>query len=151
MKTPKFDTVFEPHHGQAVQVADDVFRVTAPNRSPYTFHGTNSYLVGRSQLAVVDPGPDDQRHFDALMDAIGGRAVSHIFVTHTHMDHSPLAKKLREKTGALTVAFGPHARARSMSEGEQHFSDASCDLAFQPDVCLQHDGVVTGDEWSLRG
>ncbi len=90
----EFDTGFEPAHGSFVSVAPDILRVTAPNASAFTFHGTNSYIVGRDTLAVIDPGPDDERHLKTLLDAIDGRPVSHIFVSHTHRDHSPLARRL---------------------------------------------------------
>lgn len=149
--TPKFETTFEPQHGDAVPVSDSVFRITAPNSSPFTFHGTNSYIVGRSTLAVIDPGPDNDLHLEALLRAIDGRAVSHIFVTHTHMDHSPLAQKLKQSTGAKTVGYGPHIRARALTEAEAKFSDASSDLAFVPDVIIKDDDIITSDEWSLRG
>ena len=92
----EFDTRFETPHDQPVEVAAGVRRLTANNPGPFTFHGTNSYVVGRDNLAVIDPGPEDDAHFDALLAAIGGRPVSHIFVSHTHRDHSPLAARLRD-------------------------------------------------------
>ena len=88
----QFETAFEPDYGTPVPVAPGIVRVTANNPGPFTFHGTNSYIVGTEGLAVVDPGPDDEAHLAALVAAIGGRPVSHILVTHTHRDHSPAAK-----------------------------------------------------------
>jgi glyoxylase-like metal-dependent hydrolase (beta-lactamase superfamily II) len=151
MRPPAFETTFEPRHGEAVHVADSVYRVTAPNSGAFTFHGTNSYIIGRNVLAIIDPGPEDAFQFDALMRAIAGRPVSHIFVTHTHMDHSPLARQLQERTGAKTVGYGAHRRARALSQAEARFSDASCDLEFQPDILLKHDAMIQGEDWSLRG
>ena len=90
----KFDTSFDPRYGAAVNVAPEVQRITARNPSPFTFHGTNSYLVGKETLAVIDPGPEDEAHLQTLLEAIGNRPVSHIFVSHTHRDHSPLAARL---------------------------------------------------------
>ena len=81
----KFDTRFDPAYGMAVTVAPDVQRLTARNPSPFTFHGTNSYLVGRETLAVIDPGPDDDAHLQALIEAIGGRPGSHISLSFTHL------------------------------------------------------------------
>src|SRR5690606_15514531 len=102
-----FDLNFEPAHGEPVPIAPGVARVTARNPGPFTFHGTNSYLVGDNELAVIDPGPDNDEHLNALKGAIGGRPVSHILVSHTHRDHSPLAARLREATGAPVYAQGP--------------------------------------------
>jgi glyoxylase-like metal-dependent hydrolase (beta-lactamase superfamily II) len=151
LKTPAFVTEFEPHHGAAVRVADDVCRLTAPNNGPFTFHGTNSYIVGQKELAVIDPGPDDPSHLAALIKAIAGRTVTHIFVTHTHMDHSPLARTLQRTTGGIIVGYGQHTRARPATEAEARFSDASSDLDFLPDQLLRHDEVVSAKEWALRG
>ncbi len=90
----KFSLEFDPAYGRPVTVAPLVARVTAPNPGPFTFHGTNTYLVGDEELAVIDPGPDDEAHFAALVGAIASRPVSRILVSHTHRDHSPLAARL---------------------------------------------------------
>ncbi|MCJ9694684.1 MBL fold metallo-hydrolase, partial [Rhizobium sp. PRIMUS64] len=103
MDSPAFDLAFEPAYGQAVPVVSGVERVTVNNPGPFTFFGTNSYIVGSASVAVIDPGPEDEAHFQALMAALGGRAVTHIFVSHTHRDHSPLARRLQAATGAVTV------------------------------------------------
>ncbi|MCB1448385.1 MAG: MBL fold metallo-hydrolase, partial [Rhizobiaceae bacterium] len=91
---------FVPAHGTAVAVAPGVERLTAPNAGPFTFHGTNSYIVGGGSVCVIDPGPEDEAHWQALCRALDGREVTHIAVSHTHRDHSPLARRLRERTGA---------------------------------------------------
>jgi glyoxylase-like metal-dependent hydrolase (beta-lactamase superfamily II) len=144
-----FDRSFDPRHGEVVPVAPGVVRVTAENPGPFTFHGTNSYIVGHDTLAVIDPGPDDDRHFEALRAAIGGRPVSHVLVTHTHRDHSPLARRLAEATGALTVAEGPHRAARPLPPGQAQALDASGDTAFVPDLRLADGDAVDGDGWRL--
>ncbi|MER8373536.1 MBL fold metallo-hydrolase [Mesorhizobium sp. M1406] len=146
----RFDTGFDPHYGQGVSVAPDIQRITARNPSPFTFHGTNSYIVGRDTLAVIDPGPDDEAHLQTLLDVIAGRPVSHIFVSHTHRDHSPLAARLKERTGAPVLAEGPHRPARPLHIGETNALDASADAAFVPDIALPDDKVVDGDGWSIR-
>lgn len=146
----EFDTSFDPAYGRAVAVAPDVLRVTARNPSPFTFHGTNSYLVGRDTLAVIDPGPEDDAHLETLLTAIAGRPVSHIFVSHTHRDHSPLAARLKELTGAPTLAEGPHRPARPLRIGEVNPLDASADLAFVPDVVLADNALTQGDGWAIR-
>ncbi|MFZ1681865.1 MAG: MBL fold metallo-hydrolase [Rhizobiaceae bacterium] len=131
-----FDLAFSPAWGEAVPVARDVLRVTAANPGPFTFHGTNSYVVGRNAVAVIDPGPDDAAHLQALLAAIGGRPVSHIFVSHTHRDHSPLARQLKALTGAPVLAEGPHRPARPLFIGETNPLDASADTGFMPDIAV---------------
>lgn len=131
-------------------VADGVLRVTVNNPSPFTFHGTNSYIVGKDTLAVIDPGPEDDAHFDALISAIAGRPVSHILVSHTHKDHSPLTRRLKAATGATVAAFGPHSAARPLRIGEINPLDASADLEFMPDLILPDEAVVEGDGWAMR-
>lgn len=146
----EFDTRFDPAYGKAVAVAPDVLRVTARNPSPFTFHGTNSYIVGRKTLAVIDPGPDDDAHLETLLAAIGGRPVSHIFVSHTHRDHSPLAARLKERTGAAVLAEGPHRPARPLRIGEVNPLDASADLDFVPDTALADNALTEGEGWTIR-
>lgn len=145
-----FDTAFEPRHGEAVKVADGVHRITVNNPSPFTFHGTNSYIVGSDSLAVIDPGPEDEAHLAALLRAIGGRPVTHILVSHTHRDHSPLARPLAALTGATIVAEGPHRPARPLHIGETNPLDASADHDFSPDLAVRDGDVVAGDGWALR-
>ncbi|UUP18824.1 MBL fold metallo-hydrolase [Nitratireductor thuwali] len=146
----EFDTKFDPRYGQPVEVAPGVRRLTVNNPSPFTFHGTNSYIVGASSLAVVDPGPEDEAHLRALLGAIGNRPVSHIFVSHTHRDHSPLAGRLAALTGATVCAEGPHRAARPLRTGELNPLDASADTDFKPDMFLADEQTVEGDGWSIR-
>ncbi|MER8402790.1 MBL fold metallo-hydrolase [Mesorhizobium sp. M1348] len=146
----KFDTRFDPAYGQGVAVAPDVLRITARNPSPFTFHGTNSYIVGRETLAVIDPGPDDQAHLRTLVEAIGTRPVSHVFISHTHRDHSPLAARLKQHTSAVVLAEGRHRPARPLRTGEVNQLDASADTDFVPDIALPDDMVIDGDGWAIR-
>ena len=146
----RHQTDHDPRHGEAVPVAPGVVRVTAPNGGPFTFHGTNSYVIGRDALAVIDPGPDSEAHLAALLAAIGGRPVSHILVTHTHADHSPLARRLQDATGAVTCAEGPHRAARPMHAGETNMLDASADRDFSPDITLGEGAAVEGDGWRFE-
>ncbi|MGR9385424.1 MBL fold metallo-hydrolase [Rhizobium leguminosarum] len=150
MDSPAFDLAFEPAYGQAVPVAPGVERITAENPGPFTFFGTNSYIVGSSSVAVIDPGPEDEAHFAALMAALAGRVVTHIFVSHTHRDHSPLAGRLQAATGAVTVGQGPHRPARPLREGEINPFAESSDLSFVPDITLSDGETLSGDGWSLR-
>ena len=146
----KFDTSFDPAYGQGVTVAPDVLRVTAKNPGPFTFHGTNSYVIGRDTLAVIDPGPEDETHFQTLLEVIANRPVSHIFVSHTHRDHSPLAARLKARTGAAVLAEGLHRPARPLRIGEINPLDASADAAFVPDIALPDDTLIEGDGWAIR-
>jgi glyoxylase-like metal-dependent hydrolase (beta-lactamase superfamily II) len=99
---------------------------------------------------VIDPGPDDEAHFEALIRAIARRDVSHILVTHTHVDHSPLARRLKGVTGATILAQGPHRAARELHLGEVNPLDASGDQAFVPDSVLRHGDLIEGDGFALE-
>ncbi|MGR9495910.1 MBL fold metallo-hydrolase [Rhizobium leguminosarum] len=149
MDSPAFDLAFEPAYGQAVPVVSGVERITANNPGPFTFFGTNSYIVGSSSVAVIDPGPEDEAHYQALMAALGGRAVTHIFVSHTHRDHSPLARRLQAATGAVTVGQGPHRPARPLRDGEINPFAESSDLSFVPDITIGDGESLSGDGWAL--
>jgi glyoxylase-like metal-dependent hydrolase (beta-lactamase superfamily II) len=136
------DTVDEPVPG--------VRRVMANNPGPFTFKGTLSYIVGRGKVAIVDPGPDDAAHIGALLDAVGGETVTHIFVTHTHRDHSPAVPAIKAATGATVYAEGPHRAARPLHIGEHNPLDSSGDRDFRPDVQLKDGEVVEGDGWAIE-
>ncbi len=127
-----------------------VARITANNPSAFTFRGTNSYLIGAETLAVIDPGPDDPEHLQALLRAIDGRPVSHIVITHTHADHSPLSRKLRDLTGAAIVGAAVHHAARDLHIGEINPLDAAADREHVPDRTLKHGETVEGDGWRLE-
>lgn len=107
------DADFNPTAGAPLKLAPDLTLVLAPNPSPMTHLGTNTFILGHDKLAIIDPGPDMAAHLDALMRAINGRQVTHIFVTHSHKDHSPLAPALSQKTGAPICAFGDSFAGRS--------------------------------------
>ena len=91
------------------QLETGIARVLAHNPSAFTYYGTQSYLIGTNELAVIDPGPDLPEHIDALVEAIGGRPVAAIMCTHTHRDHSPAARPLAERIGAPIVGCAPLA------------------------------------------
>lgn len=145
-----FNRAFEPSYGHPVPVAPGVQRLTVNNPSPFTFHGTNSYIVGTRSVAVIDPGPEDDVHFAALLQALDGREVTHIAVSHTHRDHSPLARRLQAETGALIVAEGPHRPSRALHAGEVNPFGESSDMEFMPDIALADGQCIEGDGWSLR-
>jgi glyoxylase-like metal-dependent hydrolase (beta-lactamase superfamily II) len=132
------------------EVMPGVRRVMANNPGPFTFKGTMSYIIGRGKVAIVDPGPADEAHIAALLDAVRNETVTHILVTHTHRDHSPAVPAIKAATGATVYAEGPHRAARPLNTGEQKRLDASGDLDFRPDVMLKDGEVVEGDGWSVE-
>ncbi len=132
----KFDRTFDPRYGEAVEVAPNVRRLTAANSGPFTFTGTNSFIIGQGRVAILDPGPDDPGHARALLDAVAGERVEAILVSHTHRDHSPGARHLRDATEAPVLAAGPHVAARPLQAGEVNRLDASADHDFKPDEVL---------------
>ncbi len=137
---------YDPAYGAAVTLSPLVTRVLANNPSPFTFYGTGTYLVGQTALAVVDPGPDDPDHLDAILKAANGRPITHILVTHTHIDHSPLAAALKARTGASTYAFGPHGRDET---GGVRVEEGG-DMAFAPDFAVRDGDQIFGEGWTMR-
>jgi glyoxylase-like metal-dependent hydrolase (beta-lactamase superfamily II) len=145
-----FDKSFDLAPETVEEVVPGVRRMLADNPSPFTFKGTVSYIVGHGRVAIIDPGPLDQRHIAALLDAVRGETVTHIFVTHTHHDHSPAVPRIKAATGAMVLAEGPHRPARPLHVGEAPRLDASNDTDFRPDRAL-HDGeVVAGPGWTIE-
>jgi len=142
------DFDFEPD--KAREVAPRVRTIVANNPGPFTFKGTMSYIVGRGKVAIIDPGPDDDTHVAALLDAVRGETVTHIFVTHTHRDHSPAVPKIKAATGATVYAQGPHRLVRPPHPGETRRLDASADMDFRPDIALADGEVVSGEGWTLQ-
>src|SRR3974377_799993 len=137
------DTVDEPR---------SVVRGVMPNNpGPFTFKGTLSYIVGRGKVAIVDPGPEDAAHTQAVRDAGRGETVTHIFVTHTHRDHSPGVRALKAQTGATVYAEGPHRAARPLHIGEHNPLDSRRDHEFMADVRLKDGELVEGDGWVIEG
>ena len=141
-----FDRNFDVPPGEAVRLSPLVRRVLANNPSPYTFKGTNCFIVGSGKVAVIDPGPDDDAQLAALLDAVRGETVTHILVTHSHADHSPLARRLQQATGATTLAYG--AVEAPASSGLR--LDASIDHDFAPDERLAEGDAVSGPGWTLE-
>ncbi|HVY50342.1 MAG TPA: MBL fold metallo-hydrolase [Devosia sp.] len=129
-----FDTHFEPRTGQPVEVLAGIVRVTAPNAGPFTFTGTNSFLIGRDRVAILDPGPNDERHIASLRAAVGGRRIEAILLTHTHRDHSASAARLKAETGAPLWFAGPHRLSRPPHLFEMNALARDCDWRLMPDL-----------------
>jgi glyoxylase-like metal-dependent hydrolase (beta-lactamase superfamily II) len=142
-----FDRNFDVEPGIVVRLSPLVRRILCGNASPYTFRGTSTFIVGNGTVAIVDPGPDDEAHLHALLSAVRGETVSHILVTHSHADHSPLAAKLKIATGAATVGYGQVGT--SSQEGIR--LDASVDSEFAPEILMGHGDVLRGLNWTMEG
>ena len=149
----KSDTI---RAGVPVELGDGLRCLLAPNPSSFTGGGTNTYLLGMADIAVIDPGPDIDQHLDAIVAATDkGRLISHILVTHAHVDHSSLANRLAHETGAPIHAFGrfdagrsPHMQALDAEarigggEGRDH--------DFDPDHCVADGEILSGEDWQLE-
>jgi glyoxylase-like metal-dependent hydrolase (beta-lactamase superfamily II) len=147
---------FDPEIGVAEILEPGLRRIVAPNPSPMTYRGTNTYLLGGSDIAVIDPGPDHPAHLEAILSALEpGQRVSHIIVTHTHLDHSPLARPLAERTGAEIWAFGDGTSGRSpimqdLAQAGLMGGGEGVDHDFLPDHTLADGDVLRGDGWALE-
>ena len=146
---------YPPPYGIFDQVTDTIRRIVAPNPSPMTYHGTNTYLLGQKQVAVIDPGPNDDAHLSAILAAIPEEgAITHIFVTHSHYDHSELAMRLSKTVGAPIYAFGDHEAGKSalmktLSVTGGLGGGEGIDRTFRPDHTLSHMDKIAGDEWCI--
>ncbi|SHJ36587.1 Glyoxylase, beta-lactamase superfamily II [Roseomonas rosea] len=127
--------------GAVEWIAPGIRRILCGNPGPFTWRGTNTYLIGRGEVAVLDPGPVDDAHRAAILAALAGERVTRILVSHTHRDHSPGAAPLAAATGAETLGFGPHLTPAAEGEGGDH--------TFSPDTRLRDGETVEGDGWRL--
>ena len=175
---PQFNLEHEVTYGAVEQVSPLVQRVTCENPSKFTFLGTGTYIIGDRDVAVIDPGPVEQDHVDALVAALEGRTVTHLLITHTHGDHSPAASLLQEHIDAPTYAFGPHPLDRpdpdaapdeddeagfgfdpieededdkkKDDEEEGYKSEHAHDWDFEPDFALNHGDIIEGAGFSFE-
>src|SRR5271156_5748871 len=137
---------FAFEYGRLERVAPGIRRIIARNPGPFTFRGTGTYVVGEGEVAVIDPGPELAEHVAALLASLADEQVTHILVTHTHRDHSPAAKALKEATGAPTYGFGPHAGGRRGEPGVEEGGDWD----FVPDVVLRDGDRIAGKGWRFE-
>ena len=134
-------------YGACDQVSPLIRRVVANNPGPFTYLGTGTYIIGKGEVAVIDPGPDMPDHLEALLAALEGETVTHILVTHHHTDHSPLARPLQEKTGAKIYGCAVGAKAGDSAV----ITEAGHDLDFSPDIDIYGGGAVfEGPGWTLE-
>ena len=132
-------------YGAVAQVSPLVRRVVAENPGPFTYLGTGVYIIGRGDVAVIDPGPMMEDHFEALKAALKGERITHVLVTHSHMDHSPLAHPLAKWAGCKVYAAG----SAIPSESEVRM-EAGDDLRFAPDVVVKDGDVFKGSNWTIE-
>lgn len=148
--------------GRCDQLSPLIRRVVAANSGPFTFTGTGTYIVGNGEVCVIDPGPLDEFHVDAIFAALGpDEVVSHILLTHTHSDHSPATRILQQRCAAKCYGFGPHMQ-EELDQSEQWIFDddeanvlggvlkEGADMSFSPDVVLRDGDKVNGGDWELE-
>jgi glyoxylase-like metal-dependent hydrolase (beta-lactamase superfamily II) len=140
-----FDYDFD--YGKLEQLTPLIRRVTARNPSGFTFRGTGTYIIGQGKVAVIDPGPLMDDHITALKDLLDGETVTHILITHTHVDHSPAAAPLKAHWGVPTYGYGPHG-AGKLEEGVP--IEEGGDMAFIPDVKCGHGDLIEGEGWTVE-
>ncbi len=145
-----FETEFDAPVGACLRLSPLVRRVVAGNGGPMTFTGTCTYLVGETDVAVIDPGPEDPAQTDAILAALDGAPVNAILVTHTHRDHSPGARALAAATGAPIVGCGPHRPSRPLRTGEANRMEGAGDQAYMPELELVDGDRITGQGWTLE-
>lgn len=139
------DEMNDPPTGKRLALSPLVSRILAPNPSPFTYTGTQSYVVGRNEIAVIDPGPADDMHIDALTQAVAGRPVRGILCTHTHRDHSPAAVLLAERLHAPIIGCAPLSLKDDGPRADEAF-----DAGYQPDDILEDSALVRGDGWTIE-
>jgi glyoxylase-like metal-dependent hydrolase (beta-lactamase superfamily II) len=132
-------------YGDVARVSPRVRRVVADNPGPFTYLGTGVYIIGEGEVAVIDPGPMIDRHFEALKNALKGERITHVLVTHSHMDHSPLAHPLAKWAGCQVFGIG----AGSPTESEVRM-EAGDDLRFKPDITVSDGDVFKGPNWTIE-
>jgi glyoxylase-like metal-dependent hydrolase (beta-lactamase superfamily II) len=151
MSDSPFSPETEFEHGVAMPLSPFVRRLVAENPSPLTFRGTNVYILGRGEVGVIDPGPDDEKHFETLRKALAGERVSHVIITHSHRDHCGLARRLARESGAMLCAYGPVDGPRGAwcaGRGARPY-DKFADNEIRPDMVLRDGDVIEGLGWSL--
>lgn len=170
-----FNQDFDPVYGQVDELSPLIRRVVAKNPNPFTFTGTGVYLVGRGQVAVIDPGPTLVEHLDAVLGALGpDEEITHLLVTHTHTDHTAAVATMVERTGATTYGFGPHgpvpdedpldkvtfdeyftadekaAIEKEWAETPDELKREGPDVEFVPDVAVADGDVIEGPGWTIE-
>ena len=140
-----YERDFDFAYGRADAVSPLIRRVVAHNPGPFTFAGTGTYIVGHGNVAVIDPGPDLPEHLEAILAAVAGERVSHILVTHDHIDHCPLSAALAEATGAAVVGCRPS----TMADEDDVRIEEGRDYRYSPQRTPADGERITGPGWTL--
>ena len=152
----------EIEHGVCKRLTPLIRRVICNNPGPFTYTGTTTFIVGNGVVAIIDPGPKNDTHLDAIISALDpSEVVSHILVTHTHSDHSPLANALKERTGAKICGFAEINKDRLINKSridtkvaieDANFveMEEAIQRDFNPDIPLQHQDILNGPDWTLE-
>jgi glyoxylase-like metal-dependent hydrolase (beta-lactamase superfamily II) len=132
-------------YGRVSVLTPMIRRVVAQNPNAFTFKGTGTYIIGRGEVAVIDPGPLDEEHVAALLHALKGETVTHILITHTHRDHSPATRLLQPETDAPTYGYGPHGGDSALPAVEE-----GGDYDFRPDITVKDGDIIEGKDWTIE-
>lgn len=144
----EFRTDMEFAYATPRELAPGVVRIVANNPSVFTFKGTNTYIIGTDDLAIIDPGPEDDAHLAAVLDYVGGRPVSHIVITHTHRDHVDGLQRMAEATKAIVCGYGRdkgNEGALANPRGTEYI-----DASFAPDIAMSDGRTISGSNWTLE-
>jgi glyoxylase-like metal-dependent hydrolase (beta-lactamase superfamily II) len=140
-----YNKEYKANYNDTEIIDKNVRRLLAKNPSPFTFYGTGTYIIGEEEIAIVDPGPIIESHVSNLLKIIQDANKVHLFITHTHADHSPAAKILKEKKKCITYGYGPYKRKSFDTEFEEGH-----DLTFIPDIYLKDGDIIKGKNWTIR-
>ncbi|MFO7963844.1 MAG: MBL fold metallo-hydrolase [Desulfobacterales bacterium] len=147
---------FEFQYERIERLSPLIRRIVADNPNFFSFFGTNTYIIGQGEVALIDPGPDLPKHIDAIVKGLAGEVVTHIFVTHTHFDHWPAFKSLQAAFGAKTYGYAGEAeegpdQGLDLMEFRDFANQERFEMTgFTPDIHVEHGDVITGNGWSVE-
>jgi glyoxylase-like metal-dependent hydrolase (beta-lactamase superfamily II) len=146
---------FKFDYGKVERLSPMIRRVVANNPNYFTFYGTNTYILGNKEVALIDPGPDISEHINAIMDGLGDEVITHILITHTHFDHWPACKSNQAACGAKTYGFTHKGDTLNRKQGSAETRILSNQERFEitgfiPDISIGHEDVIQGNGWSVE-
>ncbi len=144
---PGFSVSMDFEYGISKNISKKVRRIIANNPSNFTLYGTGTYIIGNGNVAIIDPGPNDNLHIDAILKELNKEKITHIFVTHTHKDHSPAAQILHKLTKAPIYGFGQHPQNLSK---DLSFVEEGIDYEFSPTIKIKDNEIFKGENWTIK-